>query len=245
MPINPQNPSNLILPAPVLIVEDDTLMQKRLHGLMTQLGYMDEALVFASSVAQASAYIEDQPFAIALIDLGLPDGNGIELIVKLRVMDPAMSILVISAWTTEEIILRALKAGANGYVLKERDDLEVILSIRSTLRGGAPIDPFIARHILSLIDNAPPAATYQPEPVPTTAEIVAATSDHDEWIVLSQREKEILNLVADGLSNREIAEAVFISKYTVECHVKNIYRKLSVSSRTKAINEARLRGLIL
>lgn len=240
-----QNTSNLILPAPVLIVEDDALMQKRLHGLMNQLGYTDEALVFASDVAHASAYIEDQPFAIALIDLGLPDGNGIELIVKLRMMDPAMSILVISAWTTEEMILRALKAGANGYVLKERDDLEVILSIRSTLRGGAPIDPFIARHILSLIDNAPPTVAQNPVPAPTVAEIAAATADHDEWIVLSQREREILNLVADGLSNREIAEAVFISKYTVECHVKNIYRKLSVSSRTKAINEARLRGLIL
>ncbi len=233
-----QNASNLILPAPVLIVEDDMLMQKRLHGLMNQLGYTDEALVCAGDLAQASAYIEDQPFAMALVDLGLPDGNGIDLIVKLRTSDPAMSILVISAWSTEDIILKALKAGANGYVLKERDDLEVILSIRSTLRGGAPIDPFIARHILSLIDTTPSKAEQQ------THVTTSAAMESDVAMVLSNREKEILNLVADGLTNREIAETLFISKYTVECHVKNMYRKLSVSSRTKAINEARLRGLL-
>lgn len=239
-----QHANNLTLPAPVLIVEDDRLMQKRLRGLMHELGYTDEALVFASGVIQASTYLEEQPFAMALVDLGLPDGNGIDLICKLRHLDPAVSILVISAWSTEEVILKALKAGANGYVLKERDDLEVILSIRSTLRGGAPIDPFVARHILSLIDTTPQTQSDAPQ-LAIAADTQTDIASTPAAIVLSQREQEILHLVADGQTNQEIAENLYISKFTVECHVKNIYRKLSVSSRTKAINEARLRGLIL
>lgn len=235
-----QQTNDLILPAPVLIVEDDALMQKRLHGLMNQLGYKDDALVFAGRFTEAATFMADQPFAIALVDLGLPDGNGIDLITMLRSQDPGMSILVISAWSTEESILQALKAGANGYVLKERDDMEVILSIRSTLRGGAPIDPFVARHILSLLDTS----TVGNGTADTSHKQASGESGGPE-MVLSVREKEILNLVAGGLSNREIAEQLFISRYTVECHVKNIYRKLSVSSRTKAVNEARMRGLLL
>ena len=140
-------------------------------------------------------------------------------------------ILVISAWSTEESILGALNAGATGYVLKERDDLEVSLSIRSVLRGGAPIDPFIARRILALLPVAGPTQPEEPSrPV--------------EAGVLSARESEILELVSQGLTNREIAEQLVISRYTVECHIKRIYRKLAVSSRTRAVNEARQRGLL-
>src|SRR5690606_27163051 len=114
-----------------------------------------EAVHLAVSLAEARAHLDSQPVAMVLVDLGLPDGNGIELIQALRAQDPALWILVISAWSTEEAILGALRAGATGYVLKERDDLEVSLSIRSVLRGGAPIDPFIARRILTLLPAAP------------------------------------------------------------------------------------------
>ena len=164
---------------------------------------------------------------MALVDLGLPDGNGIDLIAELRQADPGMGILVISAWSTEDAILAALRAGANGYVLKERDDLEVTLSIRSVLRW-RPIDPFIARRIIAELQPSTPAANKE----------LPAES------VLSVREVQILKLVADGLTNREIAESLFLSRYTVECHIKNIYRKLSVPSRTKAVSEARARGLL-
>ena len=144
----------------------------------------------------------------------------------MRSSDPAMGILVISAWSTEDAILASLRAGATGYVLKERDDLEVSLSIRSVLRGGAPIDPFIARRVIAELQPAVPAAVQSPE---TT---------------LTMREAQILQLVAEGLGNREIAEKLFLSRYTVECHVKHIYRKLAVSSRTRAVTEARVRGLL-
>lgn len=229
-PITPE----LTLPAPVLIVEDDNLVQQRLDLILKQLGYTPDALVFAATLAEARAKLAEHPVALALVDLGLPDGNGLDLIAELSAADPALGILVISAWSTEDAILAALRAGATGYVLKEREDVEVALSIRSVLRGGAPIDPFMARRIIAELQPAPsPAVTPQP-PEPTQA----ATG------TLTVREQEILQLVADGLTNREIAEKLELSRFTVECHVKHIYRKLAVSSRTRAVVIARSQGLL-
>lgn len=227
MPTSSLLPSESILPGPLLVVEDEPLIRKRLESVLYSLGYSADALVFASSLAQARTNLKEHPVAIALVDLGLPDGSGIDLIAELRASDPGMGILVISAWSTEDAILASLRAGANGYVLKERDDLEVMLSIRSMLRGGAPIDPFIARRII---------AELQPQP--------ATPNEPEPEAILSVRESQILKLVADGMTNREIAEDLFLSRYTVECHVKNIYRKLAVPSRTKAVSEARARGLL-
>ena len=194
--------------------------------MLSALGYPADALLFAATLAQARSCLAQQPMALVLVDLHLPDGDGRELIAQLRAEDPGVGILVVSAWSSEEAILGALRAGATGYVLKERDDMEVMLSIRSVLRGGAPIDPFIARRILELLpaSAAPGAASPPPENS------------------LSERENEILQLVASGLSNREIAEQLFLSRYTVESHVKRVYRKLAVSSRTGAVHEARSRG---
>ena len=221
------SPAESTLPAPVLVVEDEPLLQQRLRGVLLQLGYAPDALVFAASLAEARACLAAQPVALALVDLALPDGSGMTLIGEMRADDPGLGILVVSAWSSEEAILGALRAGATGYVLKERDDIEVSLSIRSVLRGGAPIDPFIARRILELLPASALAA-----PAEASAE------------ALSKREAEILQLVADGLSNREIAEQLFLSRYTVESHVKRIYRKLAVSSRTMAVQKARSQGVL-
>lgn len=222
-----------ILPVPVLVVEDEEIIQLRLRKILTDLGYANEVLLFAKNVKEAFAFLEQQPISLALIDLGLPDGNGIEIIEKIRVSDSNALILVISAWSTQESLFGAIKAGATGYVLKERDDAEVLLSIRSILRGGAPIDPFIAREILRQI-----AASEHEDAV------IAPQSSEAEPSLLTAREKEILNLVAQGLSNREIAEQLFVSRYTVESHIKHIYRKLSVTKRTKAVSAARSLGIL-
>jgi len=227
-------PTESTLPAPVLVVEDEPLLQQRLRSLLLGLGYASDALVFAATLAEARACLAVQPMALALVDLALPDGSGMALIEQMRAEDPGLGILVVSAWSSEESILGALRAGATGYVLKERDDLEVSLSIRSVLRGGAPIDPFIARRILQLL----PAAAAAPVPAVAAVSVVVADD------ALSEREVQILRLVADGLGNREIAEQLFISRYTVESHVKRIYRKLAVSSRTMAVRTARARGVI-
>ncbi|MFT0851641.1 response regulator transcription factor [Achromobacter sp. F4_2707] len=242
-----------VLPSPVLVVEDEPLLQQRLHGILLGLGYAPEALHCAASLSEARRYLASHPVTLALVDLMLPDGNGLDLIAQMRAEVPDMGILVVSAWSSEESILSALRAGATGYVLKERDDIEVSMAIRSVLRGGAPIDPFIARRILQLLPlgNANqgaglPKATHFPQmsqqsgrPGPAAMAPDVTPSDS-----LSEREEQILCLVADGLTNREIAEHLFISRYTVESHVKRIYRKLSVSSRTMAVRAGRARGVI-
>jgi DNA-binding NarL/FixJ family response regulator len=221
-----------ILPVPVLIVEDEGLIQERLRNILAELGYDNDGLIFAKNLKEAFLHIEQQHISLALVDLGLPDGNGIELIEKLRAQDSSALILVISAWSTQESLFSAIKAGATGYVLKERDDAEVLLSIRSILRGGAPIDPFIAQEILKQI----------------SASVITAAKDgkslDSEVALLTNRETEILDLVAQGMSNKEIAEQLFVSKYTVESHIKHIYRKLSVTKRTKAVSTARSLGIL-
>jgi len=212
----------------VLIVEDESLMQQRLVSILVELGFAAAQIEVAASLAEARHCIAQTSHDMVLVDIGLPDGNGVTLIHELHTANADQCALVISAWSTEDIILSALNAGATGYVLKERDNLEITLSIRSVLSGGAPIDPFIARRILTLLPGVD---------TPAVAKAPAET-------VLSQRESEILQLVAEGLSNREIAEQLTISRYTAECHIKNIYKKLAVSSRVLAINEARDRGLL-
>nr|WP_313302061.1 response regulator transcription factor [Diaphorobacter sp.] len=215
------------LPSPVLVVEDEPLLQRRLQQVLIQLGYAPSELLMAESLKAARDLLATRTVALALVDLELPDGNGRSLIEELRVLEPSPGILVVSAWSSEEAILGALRAGATGYVLKERDDLEVSLSIRSVLRGGAPIDPFIARRILELLPVSPATSTPQ-----------TTRNEHD----LSQRECSILELVADGMTNREIAERVSLSRFTVDTHIKRIYRKLAVSSRVSAVQEAKARG---
>ncbi|MGU3576538.1 LuxR C-terminal-related transcriptional regulator [Brucellaceae bacterium C25G] len=221
---------DLILPAPVLIVEDDEIVSQRLVNLLLQLGYQSDALVVANTLVQARQCLKDQLAALILVDLGLPDGSGIDLIREIHEGNQSVPILVISAWSTQEAILAALRAGATGYVLKERDDLEVALALRSVLRGGAPIDPLLARRLINEF---------------ASDENNNSLEDYElEIEKLSPREHQILRLVAEGMGNRDIAEKLSISRYTVECHVKNIYRKLAVSSRTRAVNAARLRGLL-
>lgn len=232
-----------VLPGPLLLVEDDPSMQIRMRAILHSLGYTDDAVQVAGSLAQARAVLADEPFALILIDVGLPDGSGIDLIGELHARDPALPILVISAWSTEQIIVGALQRGATGYLLKEREDTEIALSIRSALRGGAPIDPFVARHILGLVALAPDVSGT-PVPPSGTGSGLAAARMSDVPSALSPREVEILGLVAKGMTNREIAALLSISSLTVACHIKNIYKKLAVNSRTQAVFEARVSGLL-
>ncbi|MEK6349159.1 MAG: response regulator transcription factor [Burkholderia sp.] len=231
-------PPEPLVPGPLLMVDDEPLMQRRLTAILLSLGYTEDMLLHAGSLSEARAIRAAQPCAIALVDIGLPDGSGIELIREWHEADPALPIVVISTWSTGPTIVGALQAGATGYLLKERDDLEIALSIRSVLRGGAPIDPFVARHILDTAVNAAPA------PGSPAATGLLPSRNGAPPVRLSRREIEILGIVSKGLTNREISELLSLSRLTVECHIKNIYKKLAVRSRTQAVFEARAHGLL-
>lgn len=210
--------------APTLIVEDDPAMQVRMKRLIEALSGAPAHV--AGDLQAAREHLLGAPVSLALVDVQLPDGNGIDLIAWMQTHAPGAQSVIVSSWAEEETILAGVRAGAVGYLLKDRDDDELRLSLKSLQRGGAPIDPTIARRILALVPQAPLAAAPA-----TTAQ-------------LSEREREILKLVAQGFSNREIAELVSLSKLTIECHTKNIYRKLAVGSRTAAVFEARSMGLL-
>ncbi|GGA17246.1 MULTISPECIES: response regulator [Acinetobacter] len=212
------------LPKPVLIVEDDSIIQNRLKKLLIDLNYNNEDLIFSNTLDQSIASVKAKKIAFALVDLGLPDGNGTKLIRTLRQKNPTVPILVISAWSTREAIFKAIQAGATGYLLKERDDFEVLMSIKQILKGGIPIDPFLAQIILTNMVKKPQKIKNSPEN-------------------LSARELEILDYVTQGFNNQDIANELGLSRYTVEAHLRNIYSKLAVDSRSKAIKIAYSLGL--
>ncbi len=168
--------------------------------------------------------------ASALVDLGLPDGSGIDVIKAIRRRQPRCDVMVISVFQDEEAVLGAIEAGASGYLLKDSTPPDIVASIRALRAGGAPINPMIARLLLDRI--RPCDATRQ-----TTGRPAGA-------LALSEREIEILRIVAKGLSLAEIAKLLGISVNTVKTHVKRIYCKLAVSSRTEAIFEAQSMGLL-
>jgi len=233
MPPFPTEDAEPVSLSPTLIVEDEPAMQERLRYVLSTLGCDENLISVTDSVAGARQLLDKQGYGVVLVDIGLPDGSGVELIGWLQAHHPGVPAVVISAWRTEEIIFAALRAGAIGYLLKERDDIELGIALRSIEQGGAPIDPSIARHILAWL------ATHQPLP----AEAAVQTSGKAP-AALTRRERKILELVSQGLSNRDMAESLSISRLTVECHTKNIYRKLAVSSRTEAVFEGRRHGLL-
>ncbi|MFM2333808.1 MAG: hypothetical protein RIQ74_2658, partial [Pseudomonadota bacterium] len=212
------------LPKPVLIVEDDNIIQNRLKKLLIDINYQNSDLIFSDTLDKSIAAVKSQNIAFALVDLGLPDGNGTKLIRILRQKNPNVPILVISAWSTREAIFKAIQAGATGYLLKERDDFEVLMSIKQILRGGIPIDPFLAKIIMANMVKKPQKIKNSPEN-------------------LSCRELEILEFVTQGLNNQDIADELGLSRYTIEAHLRNIYSKLAVDSRSKAIKIAYSFGL--
>ncbi|MGE8280174.1 MAG: response regulator [Stenotrophomonas sp.] len=213
----------------ILIIDDDAASLARLARLVAELP-ADQApqINTAADLVEARALLQAHHFDLALVDMQLPDGTGIELIGWMQQHMPQLQAVIVSAFAEEEAIFAALRAGAVGYLLKDRDDIELTVALRSLQRGGAPIDPMIARRILALLP-----ATQLPVAAPPAANV------H-----LSERELGILAHVAQGYGNREIAELLGLSRLTIEAHTRNIYRKLAVGSRTAAVYEARAMGLL-
>ena len=160
-----------------------------------------------------------------LTDLELPDGNGVELIRELRARAPEALAMVITVLGDDESVLAAVEAGASGYLLKGGPGAQVGPAILELLAGGSPMSASIARAVLRLFRGRGPTEA------PPASE-------------LTEREQEILRLVAKGFKFAEIAELLAISRHTVKTHVRHIYRKLEVDSRSTAIYEALQLGLV-
>lgn len=219
----------------VLIVDDDAPVRERLQRIVLRV-HGQASCAMADSLAQAREQMVRQRIDLALLDVGLPDGSGIDLLPWMHAHAPHAEAVVVSSLGDDATVLHALRSGAVGYLLKNGEDVELELSLASMQRGGAPIDPVIARRILQLL-----ALPAMQAPGSGGSIAPAAPLKDSE---LSKREIEVLELVARGLSNREIARDLHISINTVECHAKNIYSKLAVRSRLAAVHSARERGLL-
>ncbi|WP_374572923.1 LuxR C-terminal-related transcriptional regulator [Acinetobacter sp.] len=216
---------------PILILEDDPSAQARIHSILKTFGYLDDDLFFSQTIEKAKQIHEQNTIGLFWVDLNLPDGCGIEFIQSLRQRhEQNVPVMVLSAWNSIETIYKALTVGARGYVLKERDDVEVMFAIRTMLKGEAIIDPGIAKEILKKLHL-----------MQRRAEVSA---DANLQANLSSRELEILNFIANGFSSREISEKIHISRFTVDVHIKKVYQKLQVNSRTKAVHLAKQIGLL-
>ena len=201
-----------------IVVDDDVVLRRRLSAILAAAGDF-EVLGEAGSVAEALRLTARAP-QLALVDLGLPDGHGIEVITSLRERAPASKALVISVFEDRASVLGAFRAGADGYLLKDTPDEQVLAHVRETMAGETPISARAAGHLLSFV------RTEQRNP-PTR-----------EAPSLSPREKELLQHLARGLARKEVAREMGISHFTVGEYLQSIYRKLSVNSRGEAVYEA-------
>ncbi len=222
----------------VYLVEDDAVTRTALAARIDALADHRVELA-AATCAEIRSAIEARAPDVLLVDLGLPDGDGLEVIRSAVARWPGLRVMVITVFGDERRVVAALKAGASGYLLKDDSSIEIGAALEQLLAGGAPISPAIARHLIAHF-RAEPAATGT-----TTPSTRGATRrDAGEALHLSERERELLQLAAKGFTYAEIAKMLAIMPNTVASYTKRIYTKLSVGSRAEAVFEASRLGLL-
>ncbi|WP_240098158.1 LuxR C-terminal-related transcriptional regulator [Thermomonas flagellata] len=203
-----------------LVVDDQPEARAWLEAAVA-VAFPEVAVASAGSLGEAMAQLDPAP-ELALVDLGLPDGSGVALIAALAQRAPACVCVVATVFDDDAHLFPALRAGAQGYVLKDHDRTALAAMLRGIAAGQPPLSASIARRLLR---HFQPAAA--PQEVPLTA-----------------RETEVLRLVAKGMTAAEVAQALGLSRHTVADYLKEIYRKLAVGSRAEATLEAARRGLV-
>jgi DNA-binding NarL/FixJ family response regulator len=197
----------------IAIVEDNRVIRGDLERLLEDLpGY--RCVCSCGSAEEALRVVPKSEPDIVMMDIHLPNMSGIECTARLKEQLPNLQILMLTVYEDEEKIFRALQAGASGYILKRNGTQEIVGALEELREGGAPMTSAIARKVVASFRSRPAAE-------PTTTQ-------------LSRRETEILDCLTKGLANKEIAEALSISVATVRWHLKQIYEKLHVRSRTEA-----------
>lgn len=216
------------MPLKVTIVEDDASFRT---SFVAAVDAAEDMLLHgvAESVAQAMTLLEGPPADILVVDLGLPDGSGIEVIRAAHGAWPECGIMVSTTFADDRHVIPSIEAGAAGYLLKDSTASRMADDIRTLHSGGSPISPRIARKILLRFMPASTPPVEQPSPTQSP---------------LSPREQQALELITKGFSYDEIAELMGVSRNTVMTFVRRIYHKLEVSSKAEAIFEARNHGLL-
>lgn len=213
----------------VLVLEDDASTRERFSRVIRghpQLELVGDTGDLTTGLALLHSLSPD----VLLMDLDLPDGNGMSLIEEIVSSKLKTEAMVISVFGDERHVIRAIEAGAGGYLLKDGGADQITSAILQLVAGGAPISPSIAMHLLKRF-------RHEDQPAMEGA-------DENKMEPLTTREKEILNYVSYGYTAQEIAKQNNISIHTVNTHIRNIYSKLAVNSRAEAIMKAVRHGII-
>jgi DNA-binding NarL/FixJ family response regulator len=209
----------------VLIADDQRLMRE---GLATLLALADDIDIVAQAAdgTEAIELAKTHRPDVILMDIQMPHVNGVEATRTIRSILPATQIIILTTFDDDEYLLAGLRAGACGYLLKDMPSEQLADAIRSAAKGQSPIGPEMARKLVNLVTHSPIAP---PPPAVTD---------------LSDREIEVLRLIADGSSNKEIAEKLFIAEGTAKNHVSNILSKLEARDRAQAVARAKELNLL-
>ena len=225
----------------VAIIEDLAPARKRFEAVISAHPKLQLIGVAETKEGGVQLVCSQEP-DVVLLDLGLPDGSGIEVLHAIREHGLASQALVISIYGDEQTVVPALEAGAAGYLMKDQPIEDLPKAVLQMMSGGAPISPAIARHMLRRFQaDAPPASQHtQPANAPQIDRSSQSAPTPIEE--LSKKEREVLELVSRGFTSQEIAEQKGKSYHTITTHVRNIYRKLAVNSRAEAVSTAMKNG---
>lgn len=201
---------------PVAIVDDDVPFVRSVQGALEHFGRHQVVATAHSAEAALRWPATIQP-RVLLLDIGLPGLPGSKAVEQFLRTRPDLLIVMLTARTEADVLLEAMSAGAAGYLMKGAPLEQIVAAVDDALAGGAPMSPGIARRVLTLMRQ--PARATPPSP---------------ELAELTARESEILQLVADGLADKEIADRLQIAQSTVKNHLANVYDKWCVRSRTEA-----------
>jgi two-component system response regulator DevR len=210
--VNRHSPYGCFVPVRVLLVDDHEVVRRGLREMLDDeddIQVVAEAGGVAEAVAQASFARPD----VAVVDVQLPDGNGVELCKRLRTLPDGPRCLVLTAFDDEEALVGAIMAGASGYLLKQVRGQDLVTAVREVAAGRSLLDPVTTARVLDRMRR------------PATPDVLSTLTD---------QERRVLDLIGEGMTNRQIAERLFVAEKTVKNYVTSVLAKLGMERRTQA-----------
>ncbi|MFD8833700.1 response regulator [Streptomyces griseofuscus] len=218
-------------PARVVVADDQTVVRE---GIVMLLGLLPgvEVIGAAGDGEEAVRLVGELAPDVVLMDLRMPRCDGVEATRRIREQYPGTQVVVLTTYADDESLFPALRAGARGYLTKDAGGEEIVRAVESVLSGEAGLSPSVQRRLLERLSQAEPqsAAIMPTPPVPPDG--------------LTMRETEVLVLIAEGLSNQEIAHRMHVSNATVKTHINNLFAKTGLKDRAQAVRYAYAKGLV-
>lgn len=224
---DPQEAEDGVPPVRVWLVEDHTLLRKSLHRLCTKADRIDCQHSFSNAETMLSSLRVEakagQPPHVLLMDVGLPGRSGLDAIHDVLALAPDCRVVLLTVFEDEQKIGAAISAGACGYLLKTARPPEIVAAIHEAAEGGSPMSPKVASRVVKLL---------------------ATLTKKSQPVKLSPRESEILALMVDGLTAKEMAAKLNVSIHTIDSHTRHTFKKLGVHSRSAAVARALRDGMV-